>query len=48
MIISDPAFLGIKFRERFGVGNGGVKNNDGLCGQIFRCVRVGPEEERKY
>ena len=46
MIISDPAFPGIKFPERFGVGNGGVKNDDGLSRQIFRCSarRVAQQE----
>jgi len=45
MIISDPAFPGIKFRERFGVGNSGIKNNDGLSRQIFRCSSVDQENE---
>src|SRR6266496_2327619 len=34
VIISDCTFVGIKFRERFRIGNGGVKNNDGLSRQI--------------
>jgi hypothetical protein len=48
MIISNPAFPGIKFRERFGVGNGGVKNNDGLSRQIFGCSSVDPQQENEY
>src|SRR4029077_20869995 len=47
MIISDPAFLGIKFRERFRVGNSGVKNNDGLSRQIFRCSAVVAQQENE-
>src|SRR5205807_10166075 len=47
MIISDRAFPGIKFRERFGVGNGRVKNNNGLSRQIFRCIRGGNYEHKR-
>jgi hypothetical protein len=39
MITGDIAFLGIKFRKRFRVGNSGVENDDGLSRQIFRCGR---------
>jgi hypothetical protein len=48
MIISNRAFPSIKFRERFGVGNGGVKNNNGLSRQIFRCSAVVAQQENEY
>ena len=47
MIISDPAFLGIKLRERFRVGNSSVENDDSFSREIFRCVCVDPQEENE-
>ena len=46
MVASDCAFLGLEFGERFGVGNGGIKNDDCLRRQIVgdRCPH---EHEQK-